>query len=157
MAILTMVSTDFMLDLVLISSFSFLVECAYLIPLRPLISCWLKYLLLDAYLGESVITDLKTISYLNVSGFEWYLLFLAAKNLALAGVKSVTLHDEEAVGYWDLSSNFFFSEDDIGKNRAEACVQKLQELNSAVLISALTEKLSKERLSNFQVCFLHNV
>lgn len=73
-----------------------------------------------------------------------------AKNLVLAGVKSVTLHDEGMVELWDLSSNFVFSEDDVGKNRALASVQKLQDLNNAVLISTLTTKLTKEQLSQFQ-------
>ncbi|KAJ8749705.1 hypothetical protein K2173_012256 [Erythroxylum novogranatense] len=73
-----------------------------------------------------------------------------AKNLILAGVKSVTLHDEGAVELWDLASNFVFTESDVGKNRALASVQKLQELNNAVLISTLTTKLTKELLSNFQ-------
>lgn len=79
--------------------------------------------------------------------------FVAAKNLVLAGVKSVTLHDDGVVELWDLSSNFFFSEADIGKNRALACVQKLQELNNAVVISTLTTELTKEQLSDFQVLF----
>ncbi|XP_072993883.1 ubiquitin-activating enzyme E1 2-like isoform X1 [Typha latifolia] len=73
-----------------------------------------------------------------------------AKNLVLAGVKSVTIHDETDVELWDLSSNFFFSEDDVGKNRATACVQKLQELNNAVMVSTLTGPLTKEQLSSFQ-------
>ncbi|XP_076904023.1 ubiquitin-activating enzyme E1 1-like [Bidens hawaiensis] len=73
-----------------------------------------------------------------------------AKNLILAGVKSVTLHDEGVVELWDLSSNFIFSENDVGKNRALASVQKLQELNNAVLVSTLPTKLTKEQLSNFQ-------
>ncbi|XP_058075084.1 ubiquitin-activating enzyme E1 2-like isoform X2 [Magnolia sinica] len=73
-----------------------------------------------------------------------------AKNLILAGVKSVTLHDEGTVELWDLSSNFYFSEDDVGKNRALACVHKLQELNSAVVISTLATELLKEQLSGFQ-------
>ncbi|GMP49014.1 hypothetical protein CsSME_00016153 [Camellia sinensis var. sinensis] len=73
-----------------------------------------------------------------------------AKNLVLAGVKSVTLHDEGTVELWDLSSNFIFSENDVGKNRALASVQKLQELNNAVAISTLTSKLMKEQLSDFQ-------
>ncbi|KAM0896428.1 hypothetical protein ACQ4PT_023179 [Festuca glaucescens] len=73
-----------------------------------------------------------------------------AKNLVLAGVKSVTLHDDGNVELWDLSSNFFLSENDVGQNRAQACVQKLQELNNAVLISALTGDLTKEQLSKFQ-------
>lgn len=78
---------------------------------------------------------------------------IAAKNLVLAGVKSVTLHDEGLVELWDLSSNFIFTENDIGKNRALASVQKLQELNNAVLVTALTTKLAKEQLSDFQVIF----
>ncbi|GAB2290588.1 E1 ubiquitin-activating protein [Dionaea muscipula] len=73
-----------------------------------------------------------------------------AKNLILAGVKSVTLHDDGVVELWDLSSNFAFTESDIGKNRALACVGKMQELNNAVLVSTLTTNLSKEQLSEFQ-------
>ncbi|KAK6145242.1 hypothetical protein DH2020_022062 [Rehmannia glutinosa] len=73
-----------------------------------------------------------------------------AKNLILAGVKSVTLHDEGTVELWDMSSNFVFSEKDLGKNRALASIQKLQELNNAVAISTLTTKLNKEQLSDFQ-------
>ncbi|GAB4824302.1 E1 ubiquitin-activating protein, variant 3 [Ancistrocladus abbreviatus] len=77
-----------------------------------------------------------------------------AKNLILAGVKSVTLHDEGTVELWDLSSNFVFSESDVGKNRALACVQKLQELNNAVLVSTLTSKLTNKQLSDFQAVVL---
>ncbi|KAI4382436.1 hypothetical protein MLD38_008402 [Melastoma candidum] len=73
-----------------------------------------------------------------------------AKNLILAGVKSVTLHDEGVVELWDLSSNFIFSEDDVGKNRALVSKPKLQDLNNAVVVSSLTTKLAKEQLSNFQ-------
>lgn len=40
----------------------------------------------------------------------------------------------------------------MGKNRALACVMKLQELNSAVTVSTLSGSLSIEQLSNFQVC-----
>ncbi|KAJ4840511.1 E1 ubiquitin-activating protein [Turnera subulata] len=80
-----------------------------------------------------------------------------AKNLILAGVKSVTLHDEGAVELWDLSSNFIFSESDIGKNRALASVQKLQELNNAVAIYTLTTELTKEQLSNFQAVVFTNI
>jgi len=79
----------------------------------------------------------------------------AAKNLALAGVRSVTVHDVKDVDMWDLSANFFLSDQDIGNNRALACVSKLQELNNAVLVSALTQELTKEHLSKFQVC-LHS-
>ncbi|XP_027333908.1 ubiquitin-activating enzyme E1 1-like [Abrus precatorius] len=73
-----------------------------------------------------------------------------AKNLILAGVKSVTLHDEGTVELWDLSSNFVFTENDVGKNRAVASLSKLQELNNAVVVLSLTTKLTKEQLSSFQ-------
>ncbi|CAJ1970665.1 unnamed protein product [Sphenostylis stenocarpa] len=73
-----------------------------------------------------------------------------AKNLILAGVKSVTLHDEGNVELWDLSSNFVFSDNDVGKNRAVASVSKLQELNNSVVVLSLTTKLTKEQLANFQ-------
>ncbi|XP_019234013.1 PREDICTED: ubiquitin-activating enzyme E1 1-like isoform X2 [Nicotiana attenuata] len=79
-----------------------------------------------------------------------------AKNLILAGVKSVTLHDEGEVQLWDLSSNFIFSESDVGKNRALASVQKLQELNNAVAVSTLTTKLTKEKLTDFQAVVFTN-
>ncbi|EFH57344.1 hypothetical protein ARALYDRAFT_481921 [Arabidopsis lyrata subsp. lyrata] len=80
-----------------------------------------------------------------------------AKNLVLAGVKSVTLHDERVVELWDLSSNFVFSEDDVGKNRADASVQKLQDLNNAVVVSSLTKSLTKEDLSGFQVVVFSDI
>ena len=80
---------------------------------------------------------------------------VAAKNLVLAGVKSVTLHDEGVVELWDLSGNFIFSEDDVGKNRALASVQKLQELNNSVVVSTLKGELTKEQLSDFQAFLLH--
>ncbi|KAJ0987627.1 hypothetical protein J5N97_005983 [Dioscorea zingiberensis] len=72
-----------------------------------------------------------------------------AKNLVVTGLKSVTLHDDESVQLRDLSSNFFLSEDDVGKNRALACVPKLQELNHAISVSTLTD-LKPSKLSDFQ-------
>lgn len=77
-----------------------------------------------------------------------------AKNLILAGVKSVTLHDEGTVELWDLSSNFIFTEDDLGKNRALASILKMQELNNSVVISTLTTELTTEQLSEFQVIII---
>ncbi|KAJ4816933.1 ubiquitin-activating enzyme 1 [Rhynchospora pubera] len=85
------------------------------------------------------------ISGLNGLGAE------IAKNLVLAGVKSVTLHDVEKVEIQDLSSNFFLTEEDVGTNRALACVKKLGELNNAVFVNALTEDLSEDNLLDYQV------
>ena len=60
-----------------------------------------------------------------------------AKNIILAGVKSVTLCDPNPVNYFDLGGNFYTSESDVGKNRADVCLSKLSELNQYVPISVL--------------------
>lgn len=75
----------------------------------------------------------------------------AAKNVILAGVKTVTLHDPEVVQLQDLGSQFYLSEADIGANRASACQAKLQELNTAVAVSATTEELTDAFLASFDV------
>ena len=41
-----------------------------------------------------------------------------AKNVVLAGVKSVTLHDDAPVALSDLSAQFFLTEADVGKPRS---------------------------------------
>ena len=69
-----------------------------------------------------------------------------AKNVILAGVKSVTLHDTGNVDLLDLSSQFYFTEGDIGKNRALAYVEKLKELNTAVDVTA-TSATSRRKCS----------
>jgi molybdopterin/thiamine biosynthesis adenylyltransferase len=78
-------------------------------------------------------------------------------------VKSVTIFDEHPVEISDLSSQvnpknildnnlkFYFSEKDVGKKRAPACIEKLAQLNPSVAVSAVTGKLHDE-LSKFQVC-----
>ncbi|KAI0462387.1 E1 ubiquitin-activating protein [Komagataella kurtzmanii] len=73
-----------------------------------------------------------------------------AKNVALAGVKSLSLYDPEPVTLQDLSSQFFLSEKDIGEQRAFATSSKLSELNHYVPISIITE-LSESSLKSFQV------
>jgi len=51
--------------------------------------------------------------------------FEVAKNLALAGPGEMVVFDPNPVAYKDLGANFFFTEDDVGKNRAEVMVKKL--------------------------------
>jgi ubiquitin-activating enzyme E1 len=79
----------------------------------------------------------------------------AAKNVILAGVKAVTLQDEGKVELADLSSQFYLKEDDVGKNRAEACLERLKELNTAVSVTAITEPISEKLLDAFQVRIPH--
>jgi len=77
-----------------------------------------------------------------------------AKNIVLGGVKSVTIHDQTATTWFDLSSQFFIREDDLGKNRAEVCCPRLAELNSYVPLSAEIGPLTDDFVSKFQVVVL---
>ena len=65
-----------------------------------------------------------------------------AKNVILAGVKAVTLQDAEPAALADLGAQFYLSEADVGKNRAEACAARLQELNPAVEVAVVTEAVT---------------
>jgi len=74
-----------------------------------------------------------------------------AKNVILAGVKSITLHDDEPASLLDLSAQFYLSEADVGKPRASACIAKLVELNSNVPVLLHTGKIEDDFLSQFRV------
>ncbi|CAI5990936.1 unnamed protein product [Closterium sp. NIES-64] len=84
------------------------------------------------------------ISGLNGLGVE------IAKNVILAGVKSVTVHDTVTVTVQHLSAQFFLTEADVGVNRAQACAAHLQELNKAVEVHVHTAPIEKEFLGDFQ-------
>ena len=77
-----------------------------------------------------------------------------AKNVILGGVKSVTLHDDTPCTVVDLSSQFYLTEADIGKNRAEACCQQLSELNTYVPTIPYTGALTEDFLKKFKVIVL---
>ncbi|XP_015262892.1 PREDICTED: LOW QUALITY PROTEIN: ubiquitin-like modifier-activating enzyme 7 [Gekko japonicus] len=79
-----------------------------------------------------------------------------AKNIVLAGVKSVTVHDQHDAQWSDLSSQFFLSEEDVGQNRAVVSQHRLKELNRYVPVLAYTQGLSECFLSAFQVVVLTN-
>lgn len=53
-----------------------------------------------------------------------------AKNIALAGVKSLTLYDPTPATIADLSSQFFLKSDDIGKPRDAVTALRVSELNA---------------------------
>ncbi|RLN51330.1 hypothetical protein BBJ29_005316 [Phytophthora kernoviae] len=63
------------------------------------------------------------------------------KNLVLAGM-GVTLHDDQLTNSANGSTQFFLSVEDVGKNRAEACLAQVQELNPLVQVSCETKPLS---------------
>jgi ubiquitin-activating enzyme E1 len=53
-----------------------------------------------------------------------------AKNIALAGVKSLTLYDPATVQIADLSSQFFLTPEDVGKPRDQVTAPRVAELNA---------------------------
>ena len=59
-----------------------------------------------------------------------------AKNVILANMQRVLLLDDCATTISDLSSQFYVSELDIGRNCAHACRQRLQQLNPAVSVTS---------------------
>eukprot|EP00164_Ancoracysta_twista_P001544 GFYU01002025.1.p1 GENE.GFYU01002025.1~~GFYU01002025.1.p1 ORF type:complete len:1022 (+),score=376.66 GFYU01002025.1:139-3066(+) len=69
-----------------------------------------------------------------------------AKNIILAGVKSVTLLDNEPTSLLDLSSQFYLTEADVGKPRAQASHLKLAELNQYVKVNCHQGDLSEDVL-----------
>lgn len=58
-----------------------------------------------------------------------------AKNIALAGVKSLTLYDPDAATISDLSSQFFLHLDDVGKPRDVVTAPRVAELNAYTPVS----------------------
>lgn len=61
-----------------------------------------------------------------------------AKNLILAGPGQVSLYDPDIVKINDLGANFYCEESSVGKvSRAEACFEKLQELNPYVKVKLI--------------------
>ncbi|KAF9982725.1 hypothetical protein BGZ65_002560 [Modicella reniformis] len=74
-----------------------------------------------------------------------------AKNVVLAGVKSVTLYDPAPVQLSDLSTQFFLTEADIGIPRDVVSRPRLAELNSYVPVHVLEGELTPDKLSQFKV------
>ena len=54
------------------------------------------------------------------------------KNLVLSGINSMDLVDDAKVGDMDATSQFLAPRDQLGQNRAEASLQRLQQLNPMV-------------------------
>ena len=80
-----------------------------------------------------------------------------AKNIALAGVKSLTLFDPAPATLSDLSSQFFLHPEDVGKPRARVTAPRVAELNAYTPVSlhpatSLTSDL--QQLRQYQVVVL---
>lgn len=65
-----------------------------------------------------------------------------AKNIILAGVKSVTFLDDGNVTQLDFASNFFVSRDQLGNNRGESSIKRAQALNPLVELRADAGRLA---------------
>ncbi|KAF3049374.1 hypothetical protein E8E11_008121 [Didymella keratinophila] len=72
-----------------------------------------------------------------------------AKNLVLAGIGSITLADHENVTEDDLGAQFFISDADVGKNRAEAAAPQVQKLNPRVKVNTYTSPINTETDASF--------
>ncbi|KUG00214.1 Ubiquitin modifier-activating enzyme 1 [Phytophthora nicotianae] len=79
-----------------------------------------------------------------------------AKNVILAGVKSVTLHDDTPASKLDLASQFYLTEGDMGKPRAAVSVKKLAELNPYVPVRCYSGEITEEFLLGFRAVVLVN-
>ncbi|XP_036191322.1 ubiquitin-like modifier-activating enzyme 6 isoform X1 [Myotis myotis] len=86
-----------------------------------------------------------------------------AKNLVLAGIKALTIHDVKKCQAWDLGTNFFLCEDDVVnmRNRAEAVLQHIAELNPYVHVTSsslpLNEATDLSFLDKYQCVVLTEV
>lgn len=78
-----------------------------------------------------------------------------AKNIVLAGVKSVTLHDDTPASLLDLSAQFYLSERDVGVSRAQVSAKKLAELNPYVHVHVHTGDVTEDFLQQFRVRYEH--
>ncbi|KAH7476625.1 Ubiquitin-like modifier-activating enzyme 1 [Phytophthora ramorum] len=79
-----------------------------------------------------------------------------AKNVILAGVKSVTLHDDTPASTLDLASQFYLTEADVGKPRAAVSLNKLAELNPYVPVRCHTGEITEDFLLGFRAVVLVN-
>lgn len=72
-----------------------------------------------------------------------------AKNIALAGVKSLTLYDPAPAAIADLSSQFFLRPDDVGKPRDQVTAPRVAELNAYTPIHVHESPSLTDNLSQF--------
>lgn len=88
---------------------------------------------------------------LNGTGLE------IAKNIVLAGVRSLSIYDTSVVGMNDFSSQFFLSyPEDLGKNKANIIAEKLKDLNKYVSVDVIN-KFELEMLSSFNCVVATNL
>ncbi|XP_061453419.1 SUMO-activating enzyme subunit 1 isoform X2 [Rhineura floridana] len=75
-----------------------------------------------------------------------------AKNLILAGVKALTMLDHQQVSPEDMQAQFLVPAGSLGKNRAEASLERAQDLNPMVDVKADPENVEL-KAEEFFTCF----
>merc|ERR1712241_1020307 len=73
-----------------------------------------------------------------------------AKNLVLAGVNSMTILDHEVLSKEDSFSSFLAPTTEVGKNRAQASLERLKQRNPMVEITADEENLDAKEKAFFE-------
>ncbi|XP_026356649.1 ubiquitin-like modifier-activating enzyme 7 isoform X2 [Ursus arctos] len=117
-----------------------------------------KWLDKELYSRQLYVLDLPAMQ--RIQGAKVLLLGLqglgaeVAKNLVLMGVGSLTLHDPQPTCWSDLAAQFFLSEKDLARSRAEASQEFVAQLNGAVQVCVHTGDITKELLLDFQVVVL---
>ncbi|CAB4019007.1 ubiquitin-like modifier-activating enzyme 6, partial [Paramuricea clavata] len=110
-----------------------------------------RYVLGDGAMEKMAVSNV-LVSSLGGLGVE------IAKNIVLAGVKSITLHDTRPATTYDFGSQFYLRENDVQqkRNRAEASCSKLAELNPYVDVRVFTKPLEEnlDFLKEFQCVVL---
>ena len=73
-----------------------------------------------------------------------------AKNLVLAGINSMTILDHENLTKEDNVSSFLAPTEEVGKNRAEASLERLKQRNPMVEITADKDNLDAKEKDFFR-------
>ena len=117
---------------------------------------WSRYI--GAIGIEAVAKQAKSLVFLNGAnalGIE------IAKNIVLSGCKEFVIQDDKQATQMDLAGQFYLTEADIGKNRAEASVNRLQQLNYYVKVNSMKtslptteEELDKMNFNKYTVIIL---
>lgn len=82
------------------------------------------------------------------------------KNLTLSGVGSIELSDPSVVTEEDLSSQFFLSEEDLGKSKLEAVEPRIKDMNPRVNLTINTTPIDYdyvEYFKKFQLVIANNL
>ncbi|KAL0960927.1 hypothetical protein HGRIS_005934 [Hohenbuehelia grisea] len=69
----------------------------------------------------------------------------AIKNIVLAGIGKLVVLDGDDVTAEDLGAGFFFRDEDVGKNRAEAAKGRIESLNPLVTVETVPSFAALER------------